>query len=69
MIQGRKPYYENGILKKILFEGGYANTAHEPVSVDTPYDEVAKAYLVRNITNEKRPFHMVVDMYFYGSKE
>ena len=25
MIQGRKPYYENGTLKKILFEGGYVD--------------------------------------------
>lgn len=54
---------------RIYTLGGYSNTASVPVSVNTPYDEVAKAYLVRNIANEKRPYHMVVDMYFNESQK
>ena len=54
---------------RIYTLGGYSNTASVPVSVNTPYDEVAKAYLVRNIANEERPYHMVVDMYFNESQK
>ena len=64
MIQGRKPYYENGTLKRILFEGGYVDMIGDsPVYMFFIKDHLGS---VRAVVSETGTVQQINDYYPYG---